>query len=1063
MKKILGAVIASMFGLVYGVDGTWIGGNIGAWSNAANWENGNIPVQAGDTATFPNGDVMTAVTLDRDVALDKITVAETRLNLYSPAGKTLTFTGTAPEVAVGREAAFRASGTKLVSSVSVKKSGGGRFITVGRAAEKLKFVQNEGSVELEGEARETVTTENSNWASQANNITSGAEAVSESPLGADPGSLVVGNTVSGRTGVTGCRTPIKVDTSFSFSADVEMTGSSAYGFAIAFHNDPRGPLAHSIHTGEYTDSLGYGYTSSNTQSVKDSCVVQGFAFGIYNLYYGNGKVRWGTNGVWEGAETSSPLIYTATGAADASANYCTRWYAVRVDYNAAFRRATLTLVQDQREIVAGGEEKVTYSKTINNVDLVQLCGSDEAFLSLTYSEGGRNILATLRNVKLEYFLQQDRSTVSVVPAENIWANVKCKADTTKDEDTGISPYGTQPGSIRIGYGIGLYGTACGRSERVPVTGDFRISGKVTDVGSGAHGFSVVLHNDPRGPLAHTQPTTGGSTLGYASGNETKIVKSVAFGFRTHGNNGKVSFGRNGTWESTVLTDPKILTSTYDTATQELVPSRAYDFQADFDATVKTLTLKVSQVQDGTTVVSTHVFRDVDVPVVCGDDKAYLSLTSEAGGRTVDVTIDNFVLEYAQTEEKSAKFPFFDTFEQKDRDGVVFVSEAGKDAAVILASTTSFAAGTRLSVLDWAGTVSLGAVSAAGDMDLATRRKTITVDAEDGLWENRKCASGKLEDVATGISPYGAQKGGIRIGYGITMQGTVAGRSERIPVSGDFRISGKVTDDGSGAHGFSIVLHNDPRGCLAHAMPDTGGSSLGYARGGSDTGSIQKSVAFGIYNYAGNNGKVRYGRSGTWEKTELTAPKIVTAPRGDSHSTGTPVRRTYDFIATFDATLKTLTLVLSQIQDGETVTSTHVFAGADVAGFCGDEMAYLTLTSEAGGASVDVTIDDFRIDYGRGARVTYSAQGVLTGAARSVFTLDDALFAVEQDRQIRFDSYRLWADAGFVFAGAYRLAPIAVEREGVLLGNGTYTAESAPWVAGRGTVQITGRGTLILFR
>lgn len=53
-KKILVAVIASMFGQVYGVDGTWIGGNIGAWSNAANWENGNIPVQAGDTATFPN-------------------------------------------------------------------------------------------------------------------------------------------------------------------------------------------------------------------------------------------------------------------------------------------------------------------------------------------------------------------------------------------------------------------------------------------------------------------------------------------------------------------------------------------------------------------------------------------------------------------------------------------------------------------------------------------------------------------------------------------------------------------------------------------------------------------------------------------------------------------------------------------------------------------------------------------------------------------------------------------------------------------------------------------------
>jgi len=1061
-KSILAGAAAFALAAAYGVEGNWIGGNIGRWSDAANWQDGQVPSRAGDTASFTNAYAMTAVTLDADVALDRIEVANTRLNLYSQEGRTLSFTGEEPEIAVGGRAVLRASGVSLVASATVRKSGAGDFTAVGRAAEGLKLAREAGTVGLEGTARETVTVPagTADWQSQAHALT-GAEVASVSPLGAEADSLVVGHTTAVRTGVTGCRRPIKVDTSFTFSADVEMTGSSAYGFAVAFHNDPRGHLAHSVHAGEYTDSLGYGATSSSSQAVKDTRVRNGFGFGIYNMYYGDGRIRWGVDGTWQGTADSDPLIYTSTGAKDGSDNYWTRWYSLRVAYDAELGRATLTLVQDQREIVEGGQADVTYTKTLDNVDLVALCGSDEAFLSLTYSEGGRNILATLRNVRLEYAASGGKR-IAVSPGAGLWSNRKCASGTLNDVATGISPYGAQAGSIRIGYGIGLQGTVTGRSRRVPVTGDFEISGKVTDSGSGAHGYAVVLHNDPRGCLAHCMPDTGGSTIGYARAGNGSITKSVAFGICNYApKNGMVGFGRNGAWSSWTRTAPKIVTAPRGDSHSNTEVQRKYDFRASFDATAKTLTLVLSQEQDGAVVSSTHVYPDVDVPALCGDTQAYLTLVSEAGGCSVDVTIDDFLLAYAPAAPDTAAHPFFDTFEEKAAEGLVSVSEQGTEASVVLAGMTAFAAGTRLSVQGCRGVCSLGTASAAGDMALASGPKPVTVDAAAGLWANRKCVHSTLDDLETGISPYGAQAGSIRIGYGIGMQGTVTGYSRPVSVTGDFRISGKVTDNGTGAHGYSVVLHNDPRGCLAHCMPDTGGSSLGYARGAN--GSVMKSVAFGIYNYAGNNGRVRFGKGGEWMTSQMTSPKIVTAPRGDSHSANAPVTRRYDFRAAFDAAAKTLTLVLSQEQEGGLVASTNVWSDVDVPTSCGDEMAYLTLTSEAGGASVDVTIDDFRIDYAVPGRAVYSSEGTVTAPPRAVFTLDDAVFAVGGNRQLAFDAYELWSGAAFAFDQSLRLVPVSVNRDGVPLPNGTYTASTCDWVSGPGTVSVTGRSTLIIFR
>jgi len=365
------------------------------------------------------------------------------------------------------------------------------------------------------------------------------------------------------------------------------------------------------------------------------------------------------------------------------------------------------------------------------------------------------------------------------------------------------------------------------------------------------------------------------------------------------------------------------------------------------------------------------------------------------------------------------------------------------------------------VLGYEGTLSLGSVSVAGDMELASAPKTVTVNSAEGLWDNTKCVYNTQTDAATGFSPYGSSAGSIRIGYNLASMGTVTARRERIPVVGDFRISGKVTDNGSGAHGFAVVLHNDPRGRLAHCTPLQGGGTLGYAN--TDGSSIVRSVAFGIETFASNKGKVRFGRGGVFGSRLATSPKIITAPRGDSHSGNSPVQRKYDFVAAFDSMAKTLTLVLSQEQDGVTVVSTNVYADVDVPALCGDELAHLSLTSESGGSTVDATIDDFRVDYVAPTRVTYSSQGAIVAPARAAFTLDGAVFAVEQDRQIVFDTYRLWGDAAFAFADDYRLTPIAVEREGVQVNGGAHTASTSTWVTGAGMVLVTGRGMAIILR
>jgi len=1051
---------AAIVQVAFGQNCTWIGGNVGAWSTAANWENGLVPTAAGDTAAFSNAAALTPVTIDANVSVDKISVSNTRLNLYSSEGKSVAFTGDSPEIAVASGAALRVSGAKLVSTLGVKKTGEGKFISVGAAGEGLRFVSHAGLVELEGATHDplTVITGDGAWESAANMITTGAGTTAKDPYGTAANSLVVGHADAQRSGVNGCRKPLYVGSSFSLSADVEMTGQSAYGFAVAFHNDPRGHLAHTVHVNEYASSLGYG--AANSDSSKNTKVVNGFAFGIYNYYTADGVIQWGKNGLWLGNAKSDPLIYTATASSDGKTMNIPRAYSVRIDYDSVLKRAILTLTQDQREIVSGGQANVTWSKAVCDVDLVKLCGSDEAFLSFTYNEGGRNILATLKNLRVDY-VDETCTTLTVRKDDTNWENLKRTYNQSADSATGKSPFGTSDGSIRVGYGLTLCGAVTGYKARLPVDGNLHFSGKVTDDGSGAHGYAVVLHNDARGHLAMSDTSAGGASWGYAYNEATKVKKSVAFGIANYaGYNGQVRYGENGVWSKTVTTNPKIITAPRGDNHTSTEVQRKYDFAADYDAAAKTLTLVLSQDQGGTLVVSTNVFANVDVPALCGDDEAYLSLTTEAGGCSVDVAIDDFTFSCKRTPKASTAASGFASFAAEN--GKCIVSAVPQNQQLRLAAETSLAADAWLSVRNSGGAVDLGAVSAAGSLALAGVPKALRIVPSDNLWENRLCKTDGT-DTALNVSPYGENAGSIRTGYAIVLNGSVTGCKERIPVSGNFTVSGKVTENGTGAHGYTIVLHNDPRGHLAHCKPATGGDSLGFARDGDET-RVVKSVGLGVYNFGNSNGRIRFGKNGVWAGNSIaTDPKINTAPQGDKHGSGICLQRKYDFALTVDATAKTLTMVMSQVQGAETVYSTNVIAGVDVPMICGDDFAYLTITTEAGGCSVDVTIDSFGIDYDSAEPVAFAAANAIEAPSRSVLTLANATVVVDKPEAFAFDVFALTGSAAFSFDGAYRLSPTKVFRNGVRLPYGTYTAADCAWITGEGSVTATGKGSLLIIR
>ena len=1004
--------VLSCTSCLYANEIRWRGANGGSWNDAANWEGDAVPGDS-DTAVFAlTAD--TRVILKSNGAAAKIDATGGRLDLYSGTGRTLTLGGSVPELAVGSHARLRMSGIRLAAGAKVRKTGTGTLVAVGGVASAIDLDSAEGELLLENERGKdvSVTVYDGLWAFDG--VSSSGKAVTHSPYAGTDG-IHVGHLNGNVVTVTARREPVKINGKFRISGDVLMSGTGSHGFAVVLHNDPRGPLARTKCLS--ARSVGYAGTSD------EGGIRQSFAFGVLNHYsMGSGKVSWGWNGSWAVAEqTTEPFIYTSPCGSSTSDDVHPRAFKLQLDFDQVQKTAVLTLVQDQREIVSGGGPAVTWTKTLTGVDLTTLCEGDTATLAFTTDAGGRNTLATVSNLKVEYFEsdQHVKDVVRVVPSESLWTN-RCY---NASEFTGVA-YGSKEGSIHVGANAGNSVSVTARKEKVGVKGKFLISGKVADSGTGAWGWALVLHNDARGCLAHAQPAQN-SNLGYAG--TDKIVNSYAFRVLNYlSNKGQVGDGRNGAWNTVRTTNPLILTNPYDGST---LTTAKYDFSALFDERAKTLVLTLSQDQGGETVTATETFANVDVPTLVGGEDAWLSLTSDAGGRTTNATIDDFKIEYLAYDDETVVRPFFNSLETSHSHPVI--AAEGRDGDFV---------------------ANLGELTVDGGMlQLGSAPSFVTVVPAEELW-SRYVNDTESQKV------YGERDGSILVGANAGNSVSVTVRKEKVGVKGRFRVSGKVTDNGNGSMGWTLVLHNDPREAPAHAVHGSG-YDLAY----SGTDAIVRSYAFRIMNFVNVRGQVGDGRNGVWNALRVTDPLIRTNPY-DGTSLVTPAR--YGFTALFDEHAKTMVLTLTQDQDGETVTATETFEDVDVPTLVGGEDAWLSLTSDAGGRTTNVTIDDFRIDclVDSDAKTAFTCQGAAMVENEAELRLCNSSFAVSVgDQLLGFKTVRLDGDSAFEVAEGMTAKVRSVYVDGEKVPVGVHTAETCDWVRGSGAVVLCPRGTTVIFR
>ncbi|MCL1921871.1 MAG: hypothetical protein FWG50_12505, partial [Kiritimatiellaeota bacterium] len=169
-------------------------------------------------------------------------------------------------------------------------------------------------------------------------------------------------------------------------------------------------------------------------------------------------------------------------------------------------------------------------------------------------------------------------------------------------------------------------------RRINVARDFTADFTYTSANAGADGFSVVFHNDPRGPAAMGGT---GSSLGYAdaSGAPTPITKSFAVRFNIYDNNVagapcQIGIGKNGAWIGGFENTINLKNTTVNMA-------------MTYDATAKTLTVTLTNTEAN----QTHVFPDVDLPALAESDYATVAIIGATGGQNVSQSIRNFILDY----------------------------------------------------------------------------------------------------------------------------------------------------------------------------------------------------------------------------------------------------------------------------------------------------------------------------------------------------------------------------------------------------------------------------------
>lgn len=645
------------------------------------------------------------------------------------------------------------------------------------------------------------------------------------------------------------------------------------------------------------------------------------------------------------------------------------------------------------------------------------------------------------------------------------------------------PFDLGGGALAVGTNTSWGSTVTSRKVPVRLDGKMSISGRVTLSGTGAWGLAIVLHNDLRGYEAKgTQ--AGNEGLCYAQTTDP-ILKSFAVGFvNFHKKDyfGRYRIGRNGNWTETATTDPMIFFNTADTTvTPEVASTRVFDFVLASDTSAKTVTLTLTQEQDGADVVFTRTLENTDLTEICEGNTAYLAFTTDSGGRTTYGTISNLRINDGQDDT------FLKSLVVTTASPEIIVSSNSPFATNRLAGTVRFTAPqTDVSLVNLDSNdqvLNLGACSSDGDISFSSLPDTVSVpsDAANGLWHyDRFNANGDSVSAASD-SPYQQNADGtigLRVGSAAGNSVSLTARKRPIAIAGRMKVSGRATMTGSGAWGFAVVLHNDPRGFSACGEWNVS-SDLGYYSATNAPASITNSLAVGFVNYnmADHMGQYRFGRNGRWEDAfdkknpdnrYITDPMIyfnTYAGEKDANGKDILLTRTFDFALESDTVAKTVTLTLKQEQDDkvEPVVFTRMWTGVDLTEICGSEKAYLAFTSATGGRTTSVLIDGLEVAYASDLRFGIVTDGVLSLPTGSILSLDAVDFGIDRnDKVARETRVALSRGARLSVAPGVSAVLRSATVSDETFRRGTWTASDCDWVDGLGSVTL-GIGFCLIIR
>ena len=659
-------------------DCIWTGANGFNWNDSGNWEGGQIPNGADAVASF-NVDGAVCVTVNVDIVIGRLAVAPAtaggKLTLVSNE-KTMTFSSSGvPEINVEYGAELRIESVTLAGSQKVRKSGDGVFAVKAATAQALGLDHAAGKLRLVSLKRYPVTVSPTDglW-TYFRRTSTGVESSDHTPYSGTDG-IYFGTTSGSCESKTARTSPIPISGKMRISGAVSMQGSGSWGLVLVLHNDPRGVGA----IAEWKGQISLAY--SGTEKIEKS-----FALGLVNFKDNIGNYKWGKNGVWESLKTTDPLIYFNTRDVSGSPDNILRQMQLTLEFDQDNKTANLTLVQNQEGV------DVTYTDTYTNVDLSEICGSDQAYLAFLTDAGGRSTYGTIEHLKVEYLDEvedgayfssvnvnsaaasialegaddaQLASTVTVgnaakidlangcvnlgsftlngsarfssgvttvSPSDGEWSHIDISS--TGVTNTSHTAYSDSNG-IAFGINSGYYVTKTVRRTPIPISGKVTITGDVTCQGSGSWGWAVVLHNDPRGADAMAAHK---ATANCAYGSDGCIEKSFALGIvNYHKNIGQYRWGKNGVWDAYKTTDPLIYFNTYDGSVNFV---RQMKLKLEFDPDARTATLTLVQNQEGVDVTFTDTYTNVDLRELCDSDRAYLAFTTDAGGRGTYGTIDN---------------------------------------------------------------------------------------------------------------------------------------------------------------------------------------------------------------------------------------------------------------------------------------------------------------------------------------------------------------------------------------------------------------------------------------